>query len=100
MTRLLSVAAIALGCLVIAPPLHAQQPSASHRRQIPPVAQTISLAGRPILRVQPRRTVPLPPQEQAGPRLAPRSVRTGCVQLAQPLEFYWRSDMRPVILAP
>ena len=45
MTRLLSVTAIALGCLVIAAPLHAQQLSASHHPQIPPVAQTISLAG-------------------------------------------------------
>ena len=45
MTRLLSATSIAFVLLAAAPPVHAQPLSASHRPQVPPVAQTISLAG-------------------------------------------------------
>lgn len=45
MTRLLSATSIAFVLFAAAPPVHAQPLSASHQPQVPPVAQTVSLAG-------------------------------------------------------
>jgi hypothetical protein len=45
MTRLLSATSIVFVCLTAASPLHAQKLSAPYHPPIPPVAQTISLAG-------------------------------------------------------